>query len=111
MKYFGLLIVFYSGVTFSTAYSYVTTISGISVGENYVRVKLSEMNVVEGCVDQNWYVLDTTNQTQEIFFSSLLSANAANMELSLQLTGCHQAGIRSYPKITHVYLCDTQYCN
>ena len=111
MKYFGLLIILYSGITLATDYSDVTTINGFSIGQDFVRIKLNEMKVVEGCPDQNWYVLDTTTEGDRVFFSGLLSANAANMELSLQLTGCHQAGIRSYPKITHVYLCDTQYCN
>lgn len=91
---------------FSESNSNLSTIKAITVGSGYARVRLESMKEAEGCVNtKNWYYLDTVNNQE--MFSTLLAANISGKKLTLQLAGCQG----EYPKISHIYLCDTLVCN
>ncbi|EAQ64327.1 hypothetical protein MED121_04388 [Marinomonas sp. MED121] len=111
LKYLGILAFLVSGAAFSASYSEVSIVKGVSIGENFVRVKLQNMKSLENCPHQSWYVLDTTADSSKLLYSGILSANAAKTKLSLQITDSHSVGSKTYPKITHVYLCDTAFCS
>ncbi len=78
----------------------VAKITFMTVGPDYARIKLETMKVVEGCPQQDFYMLDLANDANKPMYSALLSANATKEDIYLLLSGCHL----NKPKITHVYL-------
>lgn len=91
---------------YGESYSDVTTVKGLSIGTDYVRVQLDSMKQAEGCPSVHYYYLDTSDSKN--IYSALLSAKLSNQQLSLQLTGCDASG--KMAKISHLYMCDKQFC-
>ncbi|NVJ60823.1 MAG: hypothetical protein HWE27_10545 [Gammaproteobacteria bacterium] len=108
---FAVLIMFLALPAMAASYSAPSTVKGISVGDGYVRIKLDQMKAAEDCADQDWYVLDTTNDKYaEMSLSVILSAKVSQTKLSFQLVGCQTVGSRNYPKINHTYFCEETFC-
>ncbi|WP_156804555.1 hypothetical protein [Gallaecimonas xiamenensis] len=105
MKYAAAVSLLLSFSAFSASYSEISFVSGLTVGGGYVRVKLENMKEAEGCKISKFYYLQPSSN-QEIF-SSLLAMKAAKQKVSFQLSGCQN----DMPVITHMYMCDTDFCN
>lgn len=82
------------------------TITGVTVGIDFARVKSTDMTAAEGCTDQNWYMIDLNEDTHKALFNTVLSAKMSGASARFLLSGCH----RNAPKIIHVYLCETDTC-
>lgn len=115
MKYQSvfLMVILASGLSVSHAESYssVSSVKGLTFYDDGVRIKLESMKEVESCANQNFYYLPTPDEKSNKLVSVLLTAKASGEKLSLQLVGCEQMTGYSYPKVTHIYFCDTVYCN
>lgn len=99
-------------------YTEPSTVKGITFGAGYVRVKLDAMlseskydSSVEQCITRTFYSFDASTEFGRQAYSALLSAKMAGAKVSLQLNGCYQVGNNIYPKINHVYVCDTLFCS
>ncbi|NMH63824.1 hypothetical protein [Shewanella salipaludis] len=106
MKYlvvFSLLLV--SSLSWSESYSNVSIVKGLTIGATHARVQLESMKLAEGCSNIKFYFLDIQNNKE--MFSSILAAKASGQKVSFQLLGCEN----DTAKISHVYLCDTQFCS
>lgn len=111
MRYLILILLSTLAInTFSESYSKPTIVKGITLGNGYSRIRLASMIDSEGCANQGWYVLDTSTKYGEQALSTLLTAKVSQSKVSVQLHMCIEAGGKSYPKINHLYFCDTQYC-
>ncbi len=95
----------------AVTYSEVTTVKALTFNQDGVRVKLESMKSAESCENQNFYYLPTPTNQQNKLISALLTAKASKGKISLQLVGCENMGSYSYPKINHIYFCDTVMCN
>ncbi|KZN60075.1 hypothetical protein N473_25465 [Pseudoalteromonas luteoviolacea CPMOR-1] len=92
----------------AASYTEVSEIKAITIGTEGVRVKLRTMKQYENCSQKDWYFLDTNIKNFDTMYSGLLSHKATKEKIFLQLTGCDSSN--KYPKINHVYLCDTTWC-
>lgn len=103
---------FFGGIPVAVAESYseVASVDALTFSTYGVRVKLTSMKSVEGCADQNYYFLPTPDDSYDKMVSALIAAKATGEKLSLQLTQCEPLGSNSYPKITHIYMCDSSFC-
>ena len=113
MKKLSLFLVF-TFISFgvhSESYSPPVTVEGITLGSDYARLKFSEMSSLEDCDNQGWYVLDTSTTYGEQSLSIFMAAKVSSSKVSVQLHECISRGAKSYPKINHVYFCDTQFCS
>ncbi|NND79709.1 MAG: hypothetical protein HKN53_07415 [Maribacter sp.] len=104
--------VFLSNYCLSEGYSDVTTVEGLSIGNNFARVKLAKMkDNIEGCYDsQKFYHLDITSKFGKMAYATLLAAKMSSHKVFLQLIGCVSIGSKEYPSISHVYACDQRFC-
>jgi hypothetical protein len=114
MKYWFISLVIVVGIFSSSShaasYSHISSVKGLTFFADGVRIKLESMKEVESCENQNFYYLPTPDERYNKFVSALLAAKASGEKLSLQLVGCEQVTSYSYPKVTHIYFCDTSYC-
>ena len=101
----------YSSLAYSASYSKVASIEALTFSNKGVRVKLTEMSPAEGCANQNWYYLPTPDSSYGQMVSSLIAAKATGEKISLQLLLCEPLGTYSYPKINHIYMCDSEFCS
>lgn len=92
----------------AASYTVVTEIKAMTIGDTGVRVKLKTMGKYENCSEDRWYFLDTNTKNFNTMYSGLLSHKASREKVFLQLIGCDSS--KKYPKISHVYLCDTTWC-
>jgi len=76
-------------------------VSFMTIGENYARVRMESMTSgVQGCLKQEFYILDLTNGVGKAQLSGILSAKSAGTVIYFFLNGC----MNDYPKIGHTYL-------
>jgi len=105
-----LLILLISSVH-AESFTEVTKIRGFTSDGTFVRVVLDDMLEAEGCKNQNYYYLDASSDPGKIMLQILLAAKAHKQKVSIQIDGCKEVEDREYPVVTHVYLCDTEYCS
>ncbi len=111
MKNFILIImVFFATALHAESFTETTRISGLTSGGEYVRVVLDDMVEAEDCKNQNYYLLDVSDSLGDTMLQLLLVAKTTKQKVSIQIDGCQALEDREYPLITHVYLCDSQYC-
>jgi hypothetical protein len=84
----------------ATTNSNVSTVTEITVGTTYARIKLASMTTMEGCEDQAYYYLDMTSGKNKEQFSAILATKATGGQIVIQATGCASG----YPLISHIYL-------
>lgn len=82
------------------------TITGITVGADFARIKTTNMIEAEDCSEQYWYILDFASDPNNAMYSALLAAQASGQPVRFMLSGC----TRNSPKIIHVYLCENSNC-
>lgn len=83
----------------AATYTQQGTITRMTVGKDYARVKMSNITKEENCSKHDWYIISFTDGGSTEMYSMLLTAKATNQKVSFQLTGCKF----DYPKITHIY--------
>jgi hypothetical protein len=105
-----VMLVVVANALHAESFTEVTRISGLTSGGEYVRVVLDDMLEAEDCKNQNYYLLDTSNRVGDVMLQLLLVAKSTRQKISIQIDGCQAFEDREYPIITHVYLCDSQYC-
>lgn len=102
----------YHSAGYAESYSEASTVTALTLGANGIRVKLNKMKSVESCVTQDYYYLDTPDDDRyDKLVSALMAAKVSQQKLSFQFVGCSQVGSKSYPKISHIYFCDTSFCS
>ncbi|MFK7815915.1 MAG: hypothetical protein AB8B92_06225 [Gammaproteobacteria bacterium] len=112
MKYLILIVLIFVTTTLQAeSFTKVTKVSGLTSGGDYMRVALDDMLEAEGCKNQGYYLLDASDQLSNVMFQLLLVAKTSKQKLYVQIDGCKVLEDREYPLITHVYLCDSQYCS
>lgn len=111
MKHLLLFLFLISLTTHGEEYTVPSKIKGLSVGADYIRVKLSTVHAFEFCPDREWLYLDISTDQGSHALSVILAAKLSQTLISFQLTGCGTVGVKSYPKITHTYYCDNNFCS
>lgn len=114
MKFFLIVSIIFSALQMplhAESFTKVTKIKGLTSGGPYVRLKLDNMLEAEGCKNQSYYLLNTSDVSNQIMFQLLLTAKADNQKVSIQIDGCGQLEDREYPLVTHVYLCKSKFCD
>ena len=106
-----MITLFLPLLTHAASYSNVTTVKALTLGADGVRVKLDSMKELEGCVNQKYYYLSTPTNQEDKLVSALLTAKISKQKINFQLSGCETMSSYSYPKIRHIYFCDTALCN
>ncbi len=99
------LILFWSIILgFSNAHaatnSSESTVTQITIGETFARIKLANMTSMEGCSNQGYYFLDLSGGKNSGVLSVVLTAKATQTPVIVQTGGCSA----NYPLITHIYL-------
>ncbi|WP_432467884.1 hypothetical protein [Agarivorans sp. Z349TD_8] len=107
----AIALLSFSSTSIAESYSDPSVITALTFGTDGVRVRLESMKAAESCETQNYYFLHTPDESHDKLISVLLSAKVAQQKVSLQLAGCHQLGANNYPKISHIYFCDTSFCS
>ena len=97
-------------LSLAESYSELSTVKGYTLGENFMPIKLQTMKSVEGCANQEWYYLSTATEGGRLKASSVITSYVTKEKLFLQITGCADIETREYPDISHVYQCNTLWC-
>jgi len=101
----------FTNLSLAESYSPISTIKALTFSTTGVRVKLENMTEsIEGCSTQNYYYLPTPDQQSDKLVSVLLAAKISGQGIWFQLSGCQDMAQYNYPKISHIYFCDTSWC-
>ena len=96
---FSFLFILVSSNVFGTSYSEAHTISQMTVGKEFARVKMSNMIAYEGCSRSDYYILSFADSGSSEMYSMLLAAKLSGEKLKFQLIGCKS----NFAEITHIY--------
>lgn len=99
---------------FYTGRSSVKNLSLGGSGLNGFRVNLEDMqDTGQNCNFNSWYMYEYSDSdpNYDAVYSSLLASKVSGMKVGFQIIGCVTVGSRTYPRISHVYLCDNSQCN
>lgn len=107
------IIIFANKVSAEAFYTAPSAVKSVSLGDIGVRVKLINMeDVRQPCATHtDWYMLSNSIQYIDKAYSTFLTSKLSSMPVNFQISGCVSYGGRQYPKITHVYFCDTKLCS
>lgn len=106
-----LLVVLPLYVNSETFYSAPSIVKSLSLGELGLRVKVENMeNPNQNCTNNEWYVLEESSPFFDSAYSTLLTSKVAKLSVNFQIIGCVEDGSRLYPRIRHIYFCDTKLC-
>ncbi|MEX2961519.1 hypothetical protein [Microbulbifer sp. TYP-18] len=74
-------------------------ISQLTIGSNFARVQLKSMTEMEGCSQQQYYILDIADNNTSAMLSALLAIRSMGSTVIIQGDGC----LNDYPLISHIY--------
>lgn len=106
MKYLTFILLIISKPLLAVTYTTPDFIHNMTVGRDFARVQMNTMQSAESCSSSQWYLLRFEVPTDQAMYSMLLAARSAKQKVHFQLIGCDT----NYPKIRHVYSCDTSSC-
>lgn len=116
MKYMLWVILLFAGSTSAEFYTQNLPVTDLSLGGSSLsgfRVKLGTMeNTGYDCSISSWYMYpySASDPNYSAVYSTLLASKVSGAKVGIQIVGCVTSGDRTYPKITHVYFCDTPLC-
>ncbi|MCP4486182.1 MAG: hypothetical protein GY820_02515 [Gammaproteobacteria bacterium] len=94
------VIVLGIGNVYAATNSSESTVTQITIGDTYARIKLASMTSIEGCSNQSYYYLDLSAGKNSGVLSVVLTAKVTQTPIIVRAGGC----VANYPLITHVYL-------
>ncbi|MEW5251666.1 hypothetical protein [Microbulbifer discodermiae] len=74
-------------------------ISQLTIGSNFVRVQLKSMTEMEGCSQQQYYILDIADNKNSAMLSASLVIRSMGSTVIIQSDGC----LNGYSLISHIY--------
>ncbi|MDP5211346.1 hypothetical protein [Microbulbifer sp. 2205BS26-8] len=101
-KIFGSIL-FFAVMTVSNVQALTNStsskISQLTIGSNFARVQLESMTEMEGCSQQQYYILDISENKNSAMLSALLAIKSMGSMVIIQGDGC----LQGFPLISHIY--------